>query len=628
METLRYVVLANGLLAVVSLAYYVLLRRETFFGANRLALWLGLAGALILPLLELPDWRPQRVRTVMHRTAQIIVPRVLPKSPTTEPDVTITFPNQKTYQAFQKLPKPFSWSWQLGLILLYALGVLLLAIRFGLQVLSLRKLINRSTQEPYDQFTLVTNEQVTSPFSFFNWVVLNPSQHSIIELDQILRHERVHVRERHSLDMIGAELVCIIFWFNPAAYLFRQLVHQTLEFSADRTVLAEGVDAKAYQYNLLKVSLASGQSGISNHFSKSQLKSRIRMINQRESSKASWLKYPVFFIAALTVASAFARPQHINVLSHYLPRPIAASIVAIATTPKETVPSATEVSGTVVHQAEISKPNTGPTPQSQPASQQAELILKSEEVPTDKDSVRSSPSRYIQYQGNWLFWVVTPKTTFDDLVVMKQEFAKHGHTMQLNEIKYDPLYAYITRLQVSIKRASGGGTSCDELNNDNKPIPSIAGFVGIGPKSHTAGTGGLRYYKDYEIPEQLRKKAAEDEKFVIELIKDQAMEKLVQAGQRKYGHLGIGPRRFSKEEIISQSGSNSYLTVQPDSSLSVDETADYAKVFINNEPVAPQAIRMWKIKQFYTLVVLYGKGSDSDKRPGMRYLLFYFNEGN
>ncbi|WP_020597439.1 M56 family metallopeptidase [Spirosoma panaciterrae] len=259
METLRYVVLANGLLAVVSLAYFVLLRRETFFKANRLALWTGLAGALILPILELPDWRPQRVRTVMHKTAQIIVPKVLPNSSATEPDVTITFPNQKTYQAFQHLPRPFVWSWQLGLMLLYTLGVLILALRFGLQVLSLRKLINQSSHEPYDQFTLVTNEQVTSPFSFFNWVVLNPAQHTDNELDQILRHERVHVRERHSFDMIGAELVCIAFWFNPAAYLFRHLIHQTLEFSADRTVLAEGVDAKAYQYNLLKVSLASGQ---------------------------------------------------------------------------------------------------------------------------------------------------------------------------------------------------------------------------------------------------------------------------------------------------------------------------------------------------------------------------------
>ncbi|GAB3952370.1 hypothetical protein GCM10028805_34270 [Spirosoma harenae] len=258
METLRYVVLVNGLLAVVSLAYYVLLRHETFFSANRLALWLGFAGAMVLPLLELPDWRPQHVRSVMHRTAQIIVPKVLSKPSAIEAEITITFPNQKTYKALQNRPKQFVWSWQKGLIVLYIVGVILLLSRFGVQLASLRKLIGRSRQESYDDFMLVVNEQVTSPFSFFDWVVLNPNQHTTNELDQILRHERVHVRERHSLDMIGAELVCIIFWFNPAAYLFRHLLQQTLEFSADRSVLAEGIDAKAYQYNLLKVSIASG----------------------------------------------------------------------------------------------------------------------------------------------------------------------------------------------------------------------------------------------------------------------------------------------------------------------------------------------------------------------------------
>lgn len=258
MEILRYAVLVNALLAIVSIAYYVLLRRETFFSANRLALWLGLAGALFLPLLKLPDWRPERVRTVMHRTAQVIVPRVLPNLASNQPEVTITFPDKKTYKLFRHAPAKFTWSWPIGLLLFYISGVFVLIIRFGIQLFSLRRLIRKSTHELYDDFTLVRNENTTSPFSFFNWVVLNPNYHAPDELEQILRHERVHVRDRHSFDMLGAELVCIVFWFNPAAYLFRQLLHQTLEFSADRAVLAEGVDARSYQYNLIKVSLSMG----------------------------------------------------------------------------------------------------------------------------------------------------------------------------------------------------------------------------------------------------------------------------------------------------------------------------------------------------------------------------------
>ncbi|QDK82897.1 M56 family metallopeptidase [Spirosoma sp. KCTC 42546] len=294
METLRYVVLANTLLAVVSIAYYALLRRETFFGANRLALWLGLAGALLLPLLELPDWRPERVRTVMHRTAQVIVPKVLPNLVSPQPTVTITLPNKKTYKAFQDQPVRFVWSWQIGILLLYSSGVFLLLIRFGVQLVSLQQLIRKSVHESYTDFTLVHNKDVTSPFSFFNWVVLNPGQHSPDELDQILRHERVHVRQRHSFDMIGAELVCILFWFNPAAYLFRQLLHQTLEFSADRAVLAEGIDARLYQYNLIKVSMSGEQLAITNQFSGPTLRQRVSMMNSQRSGSSAWWRYGIW----------------------------------------------------------------------------------------------------------------------------------------------------------------------------------------------------------------------------------------------------------------------------------------------------------------------------------------------
>lgn len=304
METLRYVVLANVLLAVVSIAYYALLRRETFFGANRLALWLGLAGALLLPLLELPDWRPEHVRTVMHRTAQVIIPKVLPNLTSPQPTVTITLPNQKTYKAFQDQPARFVWSWQIGILLLYITGVCLLLIRFGVQLASLRRLIRKSVHELYTDFTLVRNKDITSPFSFFNWVVLNPDQHLPDELDQILRHERVHVQQRHSFDMIGAELVCILFWFNPAAYLFRQLLHQTLEFSADRAVLTEGVDARAYQYNLVKVSLSGGQSIITNHFSGPTLRQRVGMMNSQRSGSSAWWRYGIWTLLISMMALA------------------------------------------------------------------------------------------------------------------------------------------------------------------------------------------------------------------------------------------------------------------------------------------------------------------------------------
>ncbi|WP_077133075.1 M56 family metallopeptidase [Spirosoma montaniterrae] len=289
METLRYVLLANGLLAVVVVAYYVLLRRETFFAANRAALWLGLTASVGLPLLQLPDYRPEPVRAVMQQTAQRVLPKLAPAPPT--PDVTITYPNQRTYRAFTNaMPQP-GWSWPNWVLLAYGAVALSLMVRFVGQLWSLRRLLRQSEHEPYDDFVLVRNANVASPFSFFRYVVVNPDRHTPDELEQILRHERVHVRAWHSVDMVIAELLCIVGWFNPAVYLFRHLLHQTLEFQADRAVLAEGVDARAYQYNLVKVSLSVNQPGLTNSFSKSFLKQRIVMMNRTRSKRWLLIRY-------------------------------------------------------------------------------------------------------------------------------------------------------------------------------------------------------------------------------------------------------------------------------------------------------------------------------------------------
>ncbi|MDB5241944.1 MAG: hypothetical protein JWP57_2569 [Spirosoma sp.] len=297
METLRYVMLANGLLAVVSLVFYVLLRRETFFEANRLALWLGLIASLVMPLVQLPDWRPQPVKAVMQQTARVIVPQVFTNPPALQPDVTNRFPYGRAQPAFPERLVRSGWSWQLGLIGLYLTVLIVLLVRFGFRLLALMRLIRQSVQEPYDDFILVRNTGVTSPFSFFGWVVLNPNQHTPNELENILRHERVHVRAWHSVDMLGAELLSIVFWFNPAAYLFRQLVHQTLEFSADRAVLAEGIDPQMYQRHLVKVSLAAGQSVITNHFSQSLLRERVGMMNREQSGYSALGRYVVWTMA-------------------------------------------------------------------------------------------------------------------------------------------------------------------------------------------------------------------------------------------------------------------------------------------------------------------------------------------
>lgn len=649
MEMLRYVVLVNALLAVVSGAYYVLLRRETFFRTNRLVLWLGVVATLLLPLLELPDWRPQPMRTVMHRTAQVIVPKILPGTP--KPDVTITFPDQRSYPAFQHQSAYAGWSWPMLLLLLYIGGVLVLLTRLGVQLSSLRRLIHQSVHELYDGFTLVRNERVTAPFSFFNWVVLNPTRHASDELEQILRHERVHVRERHSLDMLGAEVVCIVFWFNPAAYLFRHLLHQTLEFSADQTVLAEGVDARTYQYNLVKVSLSAGQSTITNHFSRSQLKSRIRMLNQPASSKTTLLKYPVFFIAALTIASAFARPQ-IEKLSAHLPEPMVEGIRSVLKSPDMvTTPS---VNVEPIAEKESSKPNADrQTIKPVPAESQQAPVDSTSYQP-QKATASTSPSRYIWYRGNRMWWIITPLFKPNDFATLKKELAKHGALLQLINVRYNLNHTFIDLLNYKlINAAKGSSTSLKGDGEENTPIYSSGGFLELGPnpgaKKYLSSLSYVQFPATARsVPEDVRKVIFYDEGIAFDLIKNQKsefdslraltvaslkpasitiqsspMEDMVLEGQRKYGYLGIGFQRFGKEEVKKQATRGSYLKVDSNGFLWADDKINYAKVFINNEPATPENIRMWKIDQLYTAATIIGYDEITQKRSGVTYVFFY-----
>lgn len=628
METLRYVVLVNGLLAAISLVYYVLLRHETYFKANRLALWAGLTCAFIFPLIELPDWRPQPVRRAMQQTAQVIVPRVLPRSQLPSADVTITFPNKKTYKAFRVEPEKSIWSWQVILIALYISITFLLLVRFTIQLASLRKLITHSVQDIYYDFVLVQNQGVTSPFSFFSWVVVNPGQHTSEELDQILRHERVHVREWHSLDMIVAELLCIVFWFNPTAYLFRHLIHQVLEFNADQAVLAEGVNPLTYQYNLVKVSLSAGQSPISNHFSRSQLKSRIAMLNQQKSSKASWLKYPGFFIIPLTIASAFAHPQHIKNLSRYVPKPVEKTTASVTKPTNERLQSidnkaAKQPTVLKLTQQENTKDNA-PKSSIQESSRQLDYTNQL----SKPDTTRKSPSRYMVYQGDYLYWIVTPKTTFDDFAIMKREFEKHGYKMNIQTLIYDPLDAYISDIKVTIIRPTAGVSDFEETGVSGAPIRSYGGYNGFNTMKTVAAVGSYPFNNNFlHIPLRLVQIARDEELPATKLIEDKKMEELIAVGQRKYGHLGIGFRKFDKEDIIKQSTPNSSLSVTPDGSLTINEIPGHwvVKAFINNEPVTLDEVRKLRISQIYTFAVVLGYDSTLQKRSGTDYFFFYVN---
>lgn len=183
--------------------------------------------------------------------------------------------------------------------LLIATGSIVLLTRLVLQWLSLRRIRKTAVWVYHPQANVYHVDEHVIPFSFGNSIYVNTSLHSERELQDIILHEFVHVRQKHSMDIIWSEILCILNWYNPFAWLIRHAIRQNLEFIADQAVLNNGLDKKQYQYHLLKV-IGSPQYSIANNFNFSSLKKRIAMMNRLKSARVHLVKF-VFVLPLLAV---------------------------------------------------------------------------------------------------------------------------------------------------------------------------------------------------------------------------------------------------------------------------------------------------------------------------------------
>ncbi|RDI14682.1 M56 family metallopeptidase [Flavobacterium sp. AG291] len=274
-----YISKASGLLAVFFIAYYVFLRKETFFNSNRGFLLAGLITSTLLPLVKY--------------TKTIFV------EPVQQSIVSENISNEQLqqYLVMQQFmaakQEPFTINWYYIVIAIYSIGLLFFLMRFVMDFLSIRKILKGNSIIKQGRFKLIDSEKVQSPFSFFNYIVYNSASLQTEELESILNHEKVHSSQKHSADMIISQLFCIVFWFNPFVWFYKKAISQNLEFIADAVAIKQLSDKKAYQKTLLKITLQPECISITNHFYQSLIKKRIVMLNKKQSKKRNSWKYGI-----------------------------------------------------------------------------------------------------------------------------------------------------------------------------------------------------------------------------------------------------------------------------------------------------------------------------------------------
>ncbi len=129
------------------------------------------------------------------------------------------------------------------------------------------------------------------------------------ELQEIVRHEFVHVKQKHSIDILWSELLCIVSWYNPFSWLLKRSIRQNLEFIADSKVLEGGMNKKEYQYLLLKV-IGNNHFSIAPKFNFSSLKKRIAMMNKMKTARMHIVKFLFILPLVAVLLIAFRKKEH------------------------------------------------------------------------------------------------------------------------------------------------------------------------------------------------------------------------------------------------------------------------------------------------------------------------------
>lgn len=287
-EVLIWSLKVSGLLIILFLGYYILFKNNTAFQLRRFLLISLLALCSLTPLLkiEVTDAEPKIVQQAYQIRQSIVKPISSEKEVPTSP---IEYKQADTSTQ--------STDWMAVLVKVYLLGI---GLSLAIFVLELTRVFTLSISAEKDHTlgkNIFRHAYVKSPFSFGKWIFIPKlTQYSDSSWAIILRHELVHIHQKHSLDLILIRLIQSLIWYNPIIYLFQKELKAIHEAQADEEVL-EQFDFKTYASTLMNVSLSSQQVQITHSFAViSSLSKRLKLMKTHKTTIRKSISLLVIFL--------------------------------------------------------------------------------------------------------------------------------------------------------------------------------------------------------------------------------------------------------------------------------------------------------------------------------------------
>ncbi|MEP1780449.1 M56 family metallopeptidase [Reichenbachiella sp.] len=299
-KIILYLVESSVMLICLYACYLVVLRKETFFSLNRFYLLSIVAFSLIFPLLSF-DFDPPKVAVVQQPIEEISKARLSYYDAfeewsyqnhsglinASEADTTLLITNLNGTQLG-------IWA----LVSIYLIGAVVCLSRTIWTIQWIYHLVRDNSCEHHDNLTIVKVGSPIAPFSFIKYVFVPDEMIGSSEFDHVLAHERTHVRQRHSLDLIIVQLVAAFLWFNPVIWRLIKSLKTAHEYIADNNIINEGYSLVEYQTLLLRQLISNNSYGLVHNFNLSFIKKRITMMKNKKSGFMGKVKVALVLVCA------------------------------------------------------------------------------------------------------------------------------------------------------------------------------------------------------------------------------------------------------------------------------------------------------------------------------------------
>lgn len=269
---INYLIEANLSLALLLVAYVILLRKETDFNKKRLFMLIGIVSSLLFPFLHVQNVSMQSMPSISTIVSAYWLP-----------EIVIT--GERAGQSLPSITLSDVWNY---LQWTYIIVLLFFLVRFFIQLVGLIRTITQSKGYIWRGFRIVESNESQQTFSFFNFIFIGQAQSlSAADKNKIVQHETIHAKQLHSIDIVLLNVLGIFFWFNPLIKSYKKIFVQLHEFEADARAV-ENTEVNEYCNLLAKVALQSADYPLANYFNQSLTLKRIEMMRTLKHKIKPW----------------------------------------------------------------------------------------------------------------------------------------------------------------------------------------------------------------------------------------------------------------------------------------------------------------------------------------------------